>query len=102
MTSLYLVNASSNSITVAWNPLPCLQLQSRLESYTIGIMSDTTRMIHELSDLQNTVFTFERLSQATRYVFDLSARYSVNADSGEIQDAPLAPLLTASTFSIPG
>lgn len=91
------------TLTIAWEAIPCLDLNSRIEVYTLILtpISPPQTSINSTLTSLTTAHTFTGLIPAALYTVELNATYTVTDFTSPI-NAEIALPINASTFSIPG
>jgi len=103
VTNFRQIAARTDSITVAWDPISCLDRNSQIEQYTLSYMLLPFDIPLEaiITDLDATQFTISSLVFASNYSIFLSVQFSTS-QSGAPETAIISPSIIASTFSTPG
>lgn len=102
-TNLVVLGATSTTITVEWDEIPCLQLNSQLEQYhlTFALLSDPQVVISFVAPDSSTNYTATGLARGTTYSITLAALFTVNrVDSPQL--GVISTPINASTFPTPG
>lgn len=102
-TGLTVLGATSASVTVQWEEIPCLELNSRLEEYVLEFTptSNPLANMEFVVPVERTNFTVTGLASGSNFSVSLLARYTIS-DADPTQLTTIALPITAATFSIPG